>query len=135
MNDFSPRERLIRVINHKSVDRPPVVCPGGMMNSAITDIMNISGNTLPSGHRSAELMASIASDVVEHSGFENIGVPFCMTVEAEVFGSGVDFGTLSCEPKITKEIYPSVKNVRYRKIDDMLSEGRISLVSDAVSIL
>lgn len=100
MDVFSPRERLMRRFDKKDVDRSPVICPGGMMNSAIVDIMDATGHTLPAAHMDAALMADLAEDVMNYTGFENLGVPFCMTVEAEVLGSKINFGSLECEPKI-----------------------------------
>jgi MtaA/CmuA family methyltransferase len=131
MSSFSPRERLLRVLNNQPVDRPPVICTGGMMNAAIVQIMNITGNTLPAAHHQGGLMAALAGDIHEHTGFENVGVPFCMTVEAEVLGSEINFGTLACEPKIQREVFPSSSQVQFRSISDMLAHGRIAEVVQA----
>ena len=131
MNDISPQERLLRVFNKQSVDRPPVICPGGMMNAAIVDIMNKTGHTLPLAHSDDHLMAELAHDVNVNTGFENIGIPFCMTVEAEVLGSEIDYGTLACEPKIVREGYSSVKNVVFKDNDQLLQDGRIATVVQA----
>ena len=91
MSTFTPKERLLRVLRKETVDRPPVVCTGGMMNAAIVDIMRATGHTLPEAHFDPQRMADLAQDIHTHTGFENIGVPFCMTVEAELlvlaFGS------------------------------------------------
>lgn len=135
MTDYSPRERLLRVLEGKRVDRPPVICTGGMMNAAIVEVMRATGNTLPEAHHDPRLMAGLATDVHEHTGFENLGIPFCMTVGAELLGSGIDFGTLSCEPKIAREVFPSVSRVEYRTIPDMLESGRVRSVADAGRIL
>ncbi|HEX3031024.1 MAG TPA: uroporphyrinogen decarboxylase family protein [Bacillota bacterium] len=58
-----------------------------------------------------------------------------MTVEAEVLGSEIDFGTLACEPKIAKEVFPSVSQVQYRDIPQMIKAGRVEVLADAVSRL
>ena len=29
---ITPKERIIKVFNKEIVDRPPCICPGGMMN-------------------------------------------------------------------------------------------------------
>jgi len=131
MNDLSPKERLLNTLNGIKTDRPPVICTGGMMNAAIVDVMTKSGHTLPAAHFQAELMAELAADVREETGFENFGIPFCMTVEAEVLGSVINFGTLECEPKIEKELFPSVREVVYREIGEMLGCGRIKTVAEA----
>ncbi|HEY5975923.1 MAG TPA: uroporphyrinogen decarboxylase family protein [Geobacteraceae bacterium] len=131
MNDLSPKERLLHTVRKKKVDRPPVVCTGGMMNAAIVDVMNRTGHTLPAGHFSSELMAAISRDVHDDTGFENFGIPFCMTVEAEVLGSEIDFGSLACEPKIAREVFPSVRSVVFREIGSMLDAGRLRTVAEA----
>ncbi len=128
---LSPKERLLHVVQKKKVDRPPVVCTGGMMNAAIVDVMKRTGHTLPEGHFSSELMAEISRDVHDDTGFENFGIPFCMTVEAEVLGSEIDFGTLACEPKIARECFPSVQSVLFKDIGSMLDAGRIRTVAAA----
>jgi len=128
---ISPKERIKRVLNKEKVDRPPVVCPGGMMNAAIVDVMNKTGHTLPDAHHDDKLMAELSHDVYENTGFENFGIPFCMTVEAEVLGSSINFGSLECEPKIEKEVFPSTSQVEYRNINEILKNGRIETVIQA----
>lgn len=131
MSIISPKERIKRVLNKEKVDRPPVVCPGGMMNAAIVDVMNKTGRTLPDAHHDDKLMAELSHDVYENTGFENFGIPFCMTVEAEVLGSSINFGSLECEPKIEKEVFPSTSQVEYRNINKILKNGRIETVIQA----
>jgi len=131
MDSISPKERLFRVFEKKAIDRPPVICPGGMMNAAIVDVMNNTGHTLPEAHHDDRLMAALAEDVYTHTGFENFGIPFCMTVEAEVLGSEINFGTLNCEPKIQTERFADASQVEYKDISQMLKQGRISNVVQA----
>ncbi len=128
---LNPKERLLRVLNGQEVDRPPVICTGGMMNAAIVEVMNRTGNLLPAAHHEGGLMAALAGDIHQDTGFENLGIPFCMTVEAEVLGSEINFGTLACEPKIERELFPSASQVVYRQIPEMLKSGRISEVIQA----
>lgn len=131
MDILTPKERLLRVLNKEKVDRPPVICPGGMMNAAIVDVMNKTGHTLPEAHKDYKLMGELSKDVHIHTGFENFGIPFCMTVEAELLGSKVDFGTLSCEPKIIEEVFPSVSKVEYKNIKEILKGGRVDTIIQA----
>lgn len=101
------------------------------MNGAIVEVMHKTGHTLPEGHHDAGLMSELAYDVYTNTGFENFGIPFCMTVEAEVLGSEINFGTLSCEPKIEKEIFPSVSKVVYKDLKELIKAGRINTVIQA----
>ncbi|MHC6179676.1 MtaA/CmuA family methyltransferase [Clostridium sp. JNZ X4-2] len=135
MNDLSPKERILRTFNKQTVDRSPVICPGGMMNSAIVEIMDKTGNKLPDGHHDSEVMTKIASDVHENTGFENFGIPFCMTVEAEVLGSQINYGSLSCEPKIQKEAFPSVSDVIYRESGAMEKNDRVKAIAESTYTL
>ena len=95
MSDLAPRERLQRVLADKPVDRPPVTCTGDMMNAAIVEVMQEEGAPqLSAAHFSSEAMATLAERIHAETGFENLGAPFCMTVEPEVFGSRIDPGDL-----------------------------------------
>lgn len=133
MDALSPLERIQRVLKGEPVDRAPVICPGGMMNSAIVDVMNNHGHILPEGHSNKEIMAALAQDVQQDTGFENFGIPFCMTVEAEALGSEIDFGTLQCEPKIAKEIFPSVTQVEYKAREAVVKSQRAGTIFEAIS--
>jgi len=131
MSDIAPQERLARVLTRKPVDRPPVICTGGMMNAAVVQVMEDGGATLPGAHFSAEGMADLAERIHRASGFENLGVPFCMTVEPEVLGSRIDPGTLACEPKIAAEAFASCEAVEYQDVGKLVREGRIGTVIQA----
>lgn len=132
---FTPKERLLRVLRKETVDRPPAICIGGMMNAAIVDIMKSTGHTLPEAHFDDGLMADLATDVHDFTGFENLGIPFCMTVEAEFLGSRIDFGSLSCEPKIAAEAFPSVSRVAFFNLNHLNGNGRIKIVMKAINRL
>ncbi len=129
---LSPKERLLRTLDKQPVDRPPVICPGGMMNSAIVEIMKKTGHTLPSAHLSQELMTALSEDVQSYTSFENFGIPFCMTVEAEVLGSEINYGSLECEPKIKKEVFPSVKEVSFLSRGAMSKNHRVAAVVQSI---
>ncbi len=137
MAAISPKERLLNVLHKETAtnDRPPVVCPGGMMNAAITEIMEMTGHRLPAAHTDARLMAELAADVYHYTGFENLGVPFCMTVEAEVLGSRVTLGSLACEPKVEKEAYASVADVAFHDVRHLVTSGRVQTVLEAIRAL
>ena len=135
MTALSPKERLLSVLNGSKPDRPPVICTGGMMNAAIVEIMQNSGHTLPEAHRDAGRMADLAAAVHAGTGFENLGIPFCMTVEAEVLGSEVTLGSLACEPKIVSEAFASAALVQKEKPEVLLRKGRIQTVIEAAGLL
>ncbi len=131
---LSPKERLFRAIKKEKIDRPPCICPGGMMNMIIEDVMDITGVKWPEAHSDAEMMAKLTMGVYENGGFENFGVPFCMTVEAEAMGATVGLGTKINEPRVTEYPINSVTEWRNLKNIDM-HEGRTKAVLDAIKIL
>ena len=131
---LTEKERLDRALNHEEVDRPPCICPGGMMNMVTTDLMDISGITWPEAHTDAEMMAKLALASYEQGCFENVGVPFCMTVEAEAMGAEVTMGTRNFEPHVTAYAANSVKDWRTLSRADM-NKGRAKVVLDAIRIL
>ncbi|MBU5428035.1 uroporphyrinogen decarboxylase [Tissierella pigra] len=91
------KERILKVLSGEKVDRPPVICPGGMMNAAVTEIIE----DMHSNHNiDVEAMVSTAIKVRELTGFENYGVPFCMTCESESFGVKISEGDKNNEPRV-----------------------------------
>ena len=84
-------ERLKKALHHEKTDRPPCICPGGMMNMITTDLMDRSGITWPEAHLNAEMMADLAQANYENGCFENVGVPFCMTIDQGCTGCNSHF--------------------------------------------
>jgi [methyl-Co(III) methanol-specific corrinoid protein]:coenzyme M methyltransferase len=132
---FSPKERLLRVLSSQKVERPPVICPGGMMNSAIVDVMEKTGHELPAAHHDDSLMSALAFDVHTLTGFENFGIPFCMTVEAEVLGSEINYGTLECEPKIQKEKFPTAADIVFKEPKEFEKNNRVNAILNTIHTL
>ena len=130
----TPKERLFAAAKKQAADKPPCICPGGMMNMMFEDIMKKSGCLWPDAHSNAEKMAGLAYALNEAGGFENYGVPFCMTVEAEAMGAKVDMGNLLCEPHVVHSPLASVTDMdQLTPIDP--KEGRVKVVVDAIRLL
>ncbi|KMT21029.1 methylcobamide:CoM methyltransferase MtbA [Clostridium cylindrosporum] len=131
---LSPKERLNKVFTKEEVDRPPCICPGGMMNMVTTELMDEVGISLPAAHSDAQMMADLARAVYEKGCFENFGVPFCMTVEAEELGAKVDMGSNIYEPHVVEYAINSVNEwTTLSKIN--FEDGRSKVVLDAIKIL
>ena len=96
---MTEKKRLIDVLNGRPVDRPPVICPGGMMNAAVTEVVEGIKNN---HNTDVDAMVEAAIKVHRITGFENYGVPFCMTIESEPFDVEVDLGGKLVEPRITR---------------------------------
>ena len=131
---MTEKERLSAILNQCPADRPACICPGGMMNMVTSALMDVSGIRLPDAHTSAEQMAGLARAVYDAGCFENVGVPFCMTVEAEAMGAPVDLGSDTIEPRVTGYVIRSVSEYsRLKRLDP--EHGRCRTVLDAIRIL
>ena len=98
------------------------------------DLMDQIQVFLPEAHHDARQMAELAKAVYEQGCFENYGVPFCMTVEAEEMGAKVDMGTKVYEPHVIEYVMDSVSD--YEKLTPVdVTKGRAKVVTDAIRIL
>jgi len=128
------KKRLINTLSGDVVDRPPCICPGGMMNMVIEDIVKRSGRKFVDVHHDAVAMADVASQVYDSACFENYGVPFCMTIEAEAFGAEVVFGSDTVEPHVSGYCIDSVSQWQeLPKVNH--NQGRSAVVLEAIKIL
>ena len=134
MNALTEKERLANVCKHRQAERPPLICPGGMMNAVTDEMARIAEIPFPDVHKNGRLMAEMAKQTHDLSGLENYGVPFCMTVEAEGMGATVDFGDSLYEPHVVHGAIDSVRNYKELKPLDVNS-GRCKTVLDAIKIL
>lgn len=131
---LTPKERLHTVLEGNKADRPPCICPGGMMNMITEELMQTVRIYLPEAHTDAQKMAGLAKAVYEQGCFENYGVPFCMTIEAEEMGAKVNLGSRIYEPHVTGYVIYTVSD--YGKLPEIdLSKGRVKVVLDAIRIL
>lgn len=129
---LTEKERLTAVLAQKQVDRPPVICPGGMMSAATTAVLAGFAHEF---HSKPAVMAKVAEAICRHTGFENLGVPFCMTVEAEAFGSTVDLGNAGVEPCITEYGAQELAAILAAPLPDPVKDGRSPVVLAAIKEL
>lgn len=121
---LSEKSRLLHVLKGETVDRPPVICPGGMMNASVTELLeDIRGN-----HNSeVDAMVEAALKVRELTGFENLGVPFDMTVESEPLGACVDLGDKEVEPRVTRYSDEAIEHIISTRQVDPYGENRMAV--------
>jgi len=131
---LNQRERLVKVLRKEQTDRKPFICPGGMMTMITTDVMESSGCFWPEAHGSAEKMAILTLAAHRFAGVENLGVPFCMTVEAEAMGAKVDLGTRESEPKVISYAVNTLEELD-KLVPLDVNKGRAKVCTDAIRIL
>lgn len=131
---ITEKERFSAAMKRRDVDRPPCVCPGGMMNMITRELMEKSEFLWPAAHSDPHLMAELAAASHEFGCFENYGVPFCMTVEAEAMGATVAMGDLDREPHVIGFAVDSVS--RRRELKPLrYDSGRAGTVIEAIRLL
>ena len=131
---LTKKDRLHMALQGKKTDRPPCICPGGMMNMVTQELQERTGIFLPAAHTDARMMADLAKAVVAEGCFENLGVPFCMTCEAEALGASVTLGNTIYEPHVTHYPLKSVEDMDILTPIDV-TKGRTRVVLDAIRLL
>lgn len=131
---MTEKERLKQILEHGYTDRPACICPGGMMNMIITDLMERAGADWPQAHTDPGQMAKLAAASFEAGCFENIGVPFCMTIEAEALGAKIAMGTKNFEPHVEDYAIESVSHWDKLMPGDF-QKGRAKVTLEAIKLL
>ena len=121
------KKRLINALKSGQVDRPPFISPGGMMNMVTTDILQSLDLTWSQVYGEPEQMAGLALRVSDLIGIENLGLPFCMTVEAEALGAEVEMDSIYNEPRVVKYPLSRLKD-RHLLRDFDLTNGRAGVL-------
>jgi len=132
---LSPRERLLLALEGKPTDRPPVICPGGMVTMATQSAMSTSECRWPEAHSDAEAMARLVFATQEETSLECLSVPFCMTVEAEALGCVVDMGNETVLPHVSAEAFRGPGDLSSLPSFDPARSGRCPVVLEALGIL
>jgi len=127
---ISGRELFLSALKGDRVSRSPVFSAD---QTGTYELMEKVSAYWPEANSSAREMAALAAAAHTEIGFDAVRVPFCQTIEAEIFGSVLRQGG--------KENVPSISHHRYKLGDepavpeDFLERGRIPQVLEAVRIL
>lgn len=105
------------------------------MSMVMAEVVGASSFSLPDAHGDAISMAGLALAAAKITGFENIGVPLCVTVEAEALGVEIDLGDAITEPRAGREPFGSLSDVVIPELPQLLQQGRVPIVVEAVRIL
>lgn len=132
---MTEKERLLKVLRNEQVDRPPVIAPGGMMTMACKEVMDQTNCRWPAAHRDAGKMAELSISMHHETGIENLGIPFCMTVEAEALGGEVEDGDEVTEPHMVNYPLKSVEEWRNLPGLNPCKDGRLPSILTCTSLL
>lgn len=132
---MTERERLLKTLWGEKADRTPVICPGGMMTMASREVMIKTDCRWPAVHRDSAKMAALSLAMRDEAGFENAGLPFCMTVEAEAWGGEVEDGDEVTEPCVVNYPLKTVAEWRNLKSLDPERDGRLPVILECTGLL
>lgn len=125
------KQRLLSVLTGEPIDRPPVICPGGMMNAGVTEMLyDIDNNH----NIDVDAMVAVSRKIYETAGFENFGVPFCMTVESDPLGAKIDIGDKLIEPRVLEYNSEPLEVIMSNKVSPE-SEKRMAITLKAIERL
>ena len=96
-NGMTPRERVLRSLARKEVDRPAVA---GMTTAATTELMDYCGAAWPEVHTNSKLMTKLGLSMYPFVGLESCRIPYCLSYEAEALGCKVDLGKKNSTPMV-----------------------------------
>jgi [methyl-Co(III) methanol-specific corrinoid protein]:coenzyme M methyltransferase len=127
---ISGRELFLAALKGERVSRSSVISAD---QTGTYELMEKVSAYWPEANSNARDMAALAAAAYTEIGFDAVRVPFCQTIEAEIFGSVLRQGG--------KENVPSISHHRYKFgeepcfPEDFLKKGRIPQVLEAVKIL
>ncbi|WP_406657245.1 methylcobamide:CoM methyltransferase MtaA [Methanolobus sp. ZRKC2] len=133
MDNFTLKERFVRSIKGKKVDKVPVC---SVTQTGTVELMEACGAFWPQANYDAEKMATLAIASHEIAGLEAVRYPFCTTVLAETLGCSIAEGSLDVQPYETD--FPCKKKEDVKKIsipEDLLESRRIETILDATDIV
>ncbi|UCD96885.1 MAG: methylcobamide--CoM methyltransferase, partial [Candidatus Bathyarchaeota archaeon] len=90
MSNSTAYDHVMNTLDPKKphVDQFPCI---NSTSVATLDFMESYDAFWPDAHRDPLKMAKLAAAAHRKCGLDNVSLPFCMTVEAEVFGAPVNF--------------------------------------------
>ncbi len=131
MVEYTPKERLARVLNKQPVDRMPAV---SVTQTGTVEQMEACGAFWPEANEDAEKMATLSEAGHTEIGFEAVRVPYDISAEAELFGCEIKAGTQVQQPSVVGHVVKTAEDIEKLKDYD-LSEGRVGVVCEAIKIL
>lgn len=128
---ITEKQRLLSVLTGAPIDRPPVICPGGMMNAAVTGLLaDIENNH----NTDVDAMVEASCRIYDKAGFENFGVPFCMTVESDPLGAKINIGDKLIEPRVMEYNSEPLEAIMSKKVNPE-AENRMVVTLKAIERL
>lgn len=127
---MNPRDEVLSALKGESVGKVPA---SSVTQVGIVQAMEKIGAAWPLAHTDPEKMAAIGTSLYRLAGLKTARIPFCLTVEAEAMGAGIDIGLINKQPSIRKHPFATAQEVVVPP--DFLEKGRIQAVLEATRLL
>ena len=133
MSDITLKERLMRSLKGKNVDKVPVC---SVTQTGTVELMEITGAKWPQAHYDPEKMATLAIAGHEIAGLEAVRYPFDCTAIAQSLGCKIMEGSIDTQPSIVDWACKNKDDVKEMSIpENFLGSERISTILDATDIV
>lgn len=127
---MNAKTRFMNALHLKAVDKPPVAA---VVTGITVGMMEKAGIHYPHAHKDVDQLAGLAASIWEQSGIEAIKLPFGMTVEVEVLGMEIDYGTHDTLPTDIYSIWNDPNDLLIPT--DFFDRGRVPIVLKAITRL
>jgi len=88
----------------------------------------------PEAHSDAKKMAKLSASTYDLTGLEIVGVPYCLTIEAEALGCFTEIGARKDSiPQVTGTPYTEIDQIKIP--DNLLTVKRVPVILEAINIL
>jgi MtaA/CmuA family methyltransferase len=127
MNTYA---RVMGALRRERVDRTPVTA---FLTAINTSMMKWAGEDFATVRSSPERYAKLAAAPWEVYGIENVKIPFDMTVEPEVLGAEIDFGSSVVLPQVRRHAFSRPEE--FAIPGAWQNRGRVPFFREVVAIL
>lgn len=132
---MNSRERVLKLFAGEELDRPP--CFSGMGNVTTEGLKSLN-QKFAATHLDAKMMAAAAASTYRLFGFECAVAPFDLCIEAEAMGCEINVYAHSEDllyPTIKKKLIHNEAEMEISIPPDLLSRGRVPLMTEAIGLL
>lgn len=133
MSEFTPKERVIKLLRKEPIDTMPFFSGMGMV---VMPGIEKAGYNFASIHSDADRMAWSAIWSSRLMGFDSVVIPYDMTMESEAMGNKI-----SLYPDSEDILYPTIPEKIWQTMDDpvipdnITELGRLPLIPKAIEII
>jgi [methyl-Co(III) methylamine-specific corrinoid protein]:coenzyme M methyltransferase len=129
---MNARERLLAVLDGRTVDRVPVI---SHLQTGTVDLMNASGAYWPEANHNSDKMVALALAAHTVAGLESVKVPFDVALDCTAFGVQTGNEAMDRPPSVLRPIITNIEDIDRMETPNPHQDGRPPLVLEALQKL